>query len=126
MFDGTKAELRDVLDELATVAMFGGGKRLIVVEDAEDFISRLSGGLGRLYRPPQPQRRPGPGDRELAEQHAAFQGGGRRGAGDRLQRPAGGPVGPLAGRLVQAGPRRRAAGWRRRKCSSKPSVRNWD
>ncbi len=39
VFDGTKAELRDVLDELATVAMFGG-KRLIVVEDAEDFISR--------------------------------------------------------------------------------------
>ncbi len=38
VFDGRKVELRDVLDELATVAMFGG-KRLVVVEEAEDFIS---------------------------------------------------------------------------------------
>lgn len=39
-FDGDVIELRDVLDELATVAMFGGVKRLIVIEDADSFVSR--------------------------------------------------------------------------------------
>jgi len=39
-FEGPSAELRDVLEELATVAMFGGGKRLVVVDDADDFVSR--------------------------------------------------------------------------------------
>jgi DNA polymerase-3 subunit delta len=33
--EGPKATLRDVIDELATVAMFGGGKRLVVVHDAD-------------------------------------------------------------------------------------------
>jgi len=39
-FEGPGAELRDVLGELATVAMFGDGKRLVVVDDADDFVSR--------------------------------------------------------------------------------------
>ncbi len=39
-FDGRSAVLRDVLDELATVAMFGGGRRLAVVEEAGEFVSR--------------------------------------------------------------------------------------
>jgi DNA polymerase-3 subunit delta len=39
-FNGDNAELRDVLDELATVAMFGGVKRLVVVEEADNFVSR--------------------------------------------------------------------------------------
>jgi DNA polymerase-3 subunit delta len=38
-FSGRTVELRDVLDELATVAMFGGGKRLVVVDEADDFVS---------------------------------------------------------------------------------------
>ncbi len=38
-FDGDNAELRDVLDELATVAMFGGVKRLVLVEQADNFVS---------------------------------------------------------------------------------------
>ena len=38
--EGDNAELRNVLDELATVAMFGGVKRLVVVEQADDFVSR--------------------------------------------------------------------------------------
>ena len=38
-YEGKSAELRDVLEELATVAMFGG-RRLVVVEEADDFISR--------------------------------------------------------------------------------------
>jgi DNA polymerase III subunit delta len=39
-FDGDVIDLRDILDELATVAMFGGVKRLVVVEDADRFVSR--------------------------------------------------------------------------------------
>jgi len=39
-FVGDNAELRDVLDELATVAMFGGVKRLVLVEQADNFVSR--------------------------------------------------------------------------------------
>jgi DNA polymerase-3 subunit delta len=39
-FEGDNAELRVVLDELATVAMFGGVKRLVVVEQADNFVSR--------------------------------------------------------------------------------------
>jgi DNA polymerase-3 subunit delta len=39
-FEGDNTELRDVLDELATVAMFGGVKRLVVVEEADNFVSR--------------------------------------------------------------------------------------
>jgi DNA polymerase III subunit delta len=38
-FEGDNAELRDVLEELATIAMFGG-KRLVVVEEADAFITR--------------------------------------------------------------------------------------
>ena len=39
-FDGSTAELADVLGELATVAMFGPGQRLVVVEGADEFVSR--------------------------------------------------------------------------------------
>ena len=37
---GDKAILRDVLDELSTVALFGSGKRMVVVEEAEPFVTR--------------------------------------------------------------------------------------
>lgn len=40
VFEGSKAELRDVLDELATMAMFGGGRRLVVVNEADPFVTR--------------------------------------------------------------------------------------
>ena len=46
-FDGDDANLRDVLDELSTVALFGGGKRLVVIEDADAFVTR------HLFRLPQ-------------------------------------------------------------------------
>ncbi len=36
--DGDKTELREVLDDLATISMFGGGRRMIVIEDADDFV----------------------------------------------------------------------------------------
>jgi DNA polymerase-3 subunit delta len=39
-FDGRTAVLSEVLKELSTVAMFGGGRRLVVVDDADEFISR--------------------------------------------------------------------------------------
>jgi len=39
-FEGRSAALRDVLEELATKAMFGPGKRLVVVEEADEFVSR--------------------------------------------------------------------------------------
>ncbi|MEN6450715.1 MAG: DNA polymerase III subunit delta [Thermoguttaceae bacterium] len=39
-FEGRGAVLRDVLDDLATLAMFGAGRRLAVVEEADPFVSR--------------------------------------------------------------------------------------
>ncbi len=39
-FEGRDTLLRDVLEVLSTVAMFGGGSRLAVVENADDFVSR--------------------------------------------------------------------------------------
>src|SRR5688500_18017831 len=38
-FDGDRADLPDVLDELRSYAMFGGSK-LVVIRSAEEFISR--------------------------------------------------------------------------------------
>jgi DNA polymerase-3 subunit delta len=40
VFDGRTAELPEVIDRLATVAMFGEGKRLVVVEEADPLVSR--------------------------------------------------------------------------------------
>lgn len=37
--DGRQTELRDVMDVLSTVVMFGSGRRLVRVDDADDFIS---------------------------------------------------------------------------------------
>ncbi|HET6879003.1 MAG TPA: DNA polymerase III subunit delta [Pirellulales bacterium] len=38
-FDGRTADWRSVSDELLTVGLFGGGRRLVVVDDANDFVS---------------------------------------------------------------------------------------
>jgi DNA polymerase-3 subunit delta len=38
-FDGRTVEWRTVSDELLTVGLFGGGQRLVVVDDADDFVS---------------------------------------------------------------------------------------
>ena len=43
-FDGERAELADVLDELRSFAMFGGGK-LVLIRNADEFISRFRGQL---------------------------------------------------------------------------------
>ena len=52
-FEGRTAELRDVLEELATVAMFGG-RRLVVVEEADEFISRYRAELEDYVARPSP------------------------------------------------------------------------
>jgi DNA polymerase-3 subunit delta len=39
-FEGDGVPFRDVHEVLSTVAMFGGGKRLVVVEEADDFVSQ--------------------------------------------------------------------------------------
>ena len=39
-FEGRGTLFRDVYEVLSTVAMFGGGRRLAVVEDADDFVTR--------------------------------------------------------------------------------------
>lgn len=39
-FEGKDATISDVREELATVAMFGGGKRLLVIRDADPFVTR--------------------------------------------------------------------------------------
>jgi DNA polymerase-3 subunit delta len=39
-FAGAAVTLRDVLDELSTAAMFGTGRRMIVIDDADPFVSR--------------------------------------------------------------------------------------
>ena len=39
-FEGRRAVLAAVLGELSTVALFGGDKRLVVVEQADDFVTR--------------------------------------------------------------------------------------
>jgi len=39
-FDGNSAEWRDVHDEVATVALFGGGRRLVVVDQADDLVTK--------------------------------------------------------------------------------------
>jgi DNA polymerase III subunit delta len=38
-FVGDEADPRSVFDELATVALFGGGKRIVLVSEADDFVS---------------------------------------------------------------------------------------
>jgi DNA polymerase-3 subunit delta len=38
-FTGRDVQLRDVLDALATVSLFGGGRRLVIVEEADGFVS---------------------------------------------------------------------------------------
>ena len=41
LLDGNAAQWRDVIDELCTVSLFGGGgTRLVVVEQADDFVSQ--------------------------------------------------------------------------------------
>ena len=40
VFQGDDAEPREIFDELATIALFGGGRRLVIVEEADSFVTR--------------------------------------------------------------------------------------
>ncbi len=39
-FEGASAQWRDVHDELSTMALFGGGRRLVLIDDADDFVAK--------------------------------------------------------------------------------------
>ena len=54
VFEGKQAELADVLDELSTMAMFGGSSRLVLVEEADDFVSRYRPELEDYVGSPRP------------------------------------------------------------------------
>lgn len=51
-FEGPEADVRDVLEELFTVAMFGPGKRLVVVEQADEFVTRYRPQLEQYVEKP--------------------------------------------------------------------------
>jgi DNA polymerase-3 subunit delta len=54
-FEEGKAEWRDVLDELSTVSLFGGGgRRLVVVEQADKFVSDQRARLEDYVARPRP------------------------------------------------------------------------
>lgn len=44
-YAGPNTQLRDVLDSLATVSLFGSGRRLVIVEDADPFVTLFRGEL---------------------------------------------------------------------------------
>jgi DNA polymerase III subunit delta len=52
-FEGRGAVLRDVLEELATLAMFGS-RRLVIVEEADDFVTRYRAELEDYVAKPRP------------------------------------------------------------------------
>ncbi len=54
VFEGKQAALADVLDELSTIAMFGGSARLVLVEEADDFVTRYRSELEDYVQSPRP------------------------------------------------------------------------
>jgi DNA polymerase-3 subunit delta len=44
-FSGKETQLRDVLDALATLSLFSSGPRLVIVEEADSFVSQYREGL---------------------------------------------------------------------------------
>lgn len=53
-FDGEQAQWCDVADELSTVSLFGGsGKRLAIVEQADDFVSKFRDKLEHYVTKPR-------------------------------------------------------------------------
>ena len=85
-YEGRNAEFRDVVEELTTMAMFGG-QRLVVVDEADEFVTPLSRATRGLRRPARPQRHAGAGRKSWPSNTRLYQGRGRPGAGRRLQRP---------------------------------------
>jgi DNA polymerase-3 subunit delta len=52
-FEGEDAKLSDVLGELSTMALFGGGKRVALVAEADDFVSRFRAELEQYVAKPK-------------------------------------------------------------------------
>jgi DNA polymerase-3 subunit delta len=44
-FTGKEAQLREVMDALATVSLFGGGRRLVIVEEGDPFVTQYRADL---------------------------------------------------------------------------------
>jgi len=53
--DNTKLEFKDVLRELRTTAMFGGGKRVVRVDEADSFVSKYRPELEKYVAAPSDQ-----------------------------------------------------------------------
>jgi len=51
-FDGKDTELRDVMTDVNTVAMFGGDRRMVIVDGADDFVSRYRESLEQYVGQP--------------------------------------------------------------------------
>jgi len=56
-FEGRRAELGDVLDELSTMAMFGPASRLVMIDEADEFVSRYRSELEDYVGAPRPTGR---------------------------------------------------------------------
>ena len=104
VFEGKQAELADVLDELSTMAMFGGSSRLVLIEEADDFVSRYRPELEDYVGAPRPTGKADPGNEELAGEYADFQGGCREGADCRLFRAKGRSDSEMAEELGEEDP----------------------
>jgi DNA polymerase-3 subunit delta len=52
---GSEADLRDVIDELSTVSLFGDAPRLVIVEEAEAFVTEHRAALERYLENPAKQ-----------------------------------------------------------------------
>ncbi|HEY2840866.1 MAG TPA: DNA polymerase III subunit delta [Pirellulales bacterium] len=52
-FSGDDVEVHQVFDCLSTVALFGGGKRLVIVRDADDFVQRNRAALENYAAKPK-------------------------------------------------------------------------
>lgn len=50
---GEETELREVLDELSTVSLFGGGQRLVIIDEADSFVSQNRQALEQLVARPK-------------------------------------------------------------------------
>ncbi|HJQ81892.1 MAG TPA: DNA polymerase III subunit delta [Lacipirellulaceae bacterium] len=53
-FAGRDAQLRDVLDALATVSLFGSGRRMAIVEEADPFVTQYRSDLEEYTARPMP------------------------------------------------------------------------
>ena len=53
-FNGNDAEPREIFDELATVSMFGDGRRMVAIEEADKFVTKHRQALEDYCQKPRP------------------------------------------------------------------------